>query len=488
MSRNHNGSLNVMRKYFSFRRIALLLIVLCFAFIWSTDAPDGLSLQGWHMLNLFITTIVAIMLNVYPIGITALIAVTFAIIAKLMTVDAALSGFGSPVVWLVVMAFFISRSLIKTGLGARMSYYMITKFGKTGLGLSYSLVSTELLLAPAIPSASARAGGVILPIVRSLIREYLGKNYEDLSPNDKKENKICNYFILLCFHANVITSAMFLTAMAANPLIVKLASGYKIHISWGTWALGAIVPGLINLLVLPILLTFLCNPKISHGTAVIAKATQSLLNMGKIKKNEGFTFMIFVFLICMWALDRFIGIDSTTVAITGFLVLFLGGVLSWDDIMNEKGAWESLIWFSILMTLAGALYQMGVAEWFTSKVSGSLSGNHPYKAVIILALIFFFAHYFFASITVHSTVMYTTFLGLFLQLGVVALPAAMALAYLSVLSASLTHYGISSAPIFFGTGYVSVPTWWRISLIVGITNLLIWVVVGRFWWKILGWF
>jgi DASS family divalent anion:Na+ symporter len=65
--------------------------------------------------------------------------------------------------------------------------------------------------------------------------------------------------------------------------------------------------------------------------------------------------------------------------------------------------------------------------------------------------------------------------------------AVLLLAYFSNLAASLTHYGTSSAPIYFGSGYVSQKTWWRLGLTVSLPNLLIWAGVGLLWWKLLGW-
>ena len=73
-----------------------------------------------------------------------------------------------PCRWLIAIAFWLSGGFIKSGLGNRVAYYIVSIFGKTTLGLAYSLVFAEALLAPAIPSVAARAGGIFFPLVKAL--------------------------------------------------------------------------------------------------------------------------------------------------------------------------------------------------------------------------------------------------------------------------------------------------------------------------------
>lgn len=68
--------------------------------------------------------------------------------------------------WLIAIAFWLSGGFIKSGLGSRIAYSIVSLFGKTTLGLTYSLVFAEALLAPAIPSVAARAGGIFFPLAK----------------------------------------------------------------------------------------------------------------------------------------------------------------------------------------------------------------------------------------------------------------------------------------------------------------------------------
>lgn len=52
-------------------------------------------------------------------------------------------------------------------------------FGKTTLGLTYSLVLGEAVLSPAIPSVAARAGGIFFPLAKVRVcgcSKWLGRN------------------------------------------------------------------------------------------------------------------------------------------------------------------------------------------------------------------------------------------------------------------------------------------------------------------------
>ncbi|MDN6387427.1 MAG: anion permease, partial [Corynebacterium sp.] len=109
-----------------------------------------------------------------------------------------------------------------------------------------------------------------------------------------------------------------------------------------------------------------------------------------------------------------------------------------------------------------------------------------YKRQVLLIVIYFFAHYFFASATAHISAMYIAFLGAALSLGAPPLLAALILGYCSNLFQSLTHYAGGASPTFFGTKYNTVAQWWRVGLIAGVVSLAIWIVVGGAWMNLVG--
>lgn len=229
--------------------------------LWHYCQPAALSPQGWHLFVVFVCTIVAIVLKPLPMGAVTLLSATFLVFTKTLPLTSVLKGFAYDQIWLIVFACFLARGFIKTGLGKRLAFAFVSFFGGNPLGLGYGLLLSSFAIAPLIPSATARTGGILLPILKSLA-QVMG--HEPGVPG--KGKKIAEYLTMVVFHASVVTSAMFITGNAGNPIAVKFAHDLSIPITWGNWALAALVPGIITLALLPPLLHFLSpctvdNPK-----------------------------------------------------------------------------------------------------------------------------------------------------------------------------------------------------------------------------------
>jgi DASS family divalent anion:Na+ symporter len=437
--------------------------------------------KGLHLFAIFVTTILGIILKALPMGAVAMIGIAVTALTGTLGIADSMSGFSDVVIWLIVLAFFISRGFIKTGLGARIAYSFMALLGKRTLGLSYGLAATDLVLAPAIPSNTARGGGIVMPIMASLARAY-GSN-----PGDASARKMGSFLTLTAYQVNCITSAMFLTAMAANPLAQKLAGDLKVNLTWGSWALAALVPGLVALLVVPFLIYWLHRPEITETPEAVGMAKAKLRDLGPIKRQEWAMLGVFVMLLVLWIFAKQLGdLNPTTSALAGLAVLLLTGVLNWDDIKAETGAWDTLVWFAALVMMASFLNKLGMVPWFSRTMGGMVAGKGWIAAFLVLALVYFYSHYFFASNTAHVASMYAAFLGVSIAAGAPPVLAALVLAFFSNLFAGMTHYGTGPAPVLFGTGYVEIGTWWRLGLLVSLVNIVIWVGVGGLWWKVLG--
>lgn len=249
--------------------------------LWLVPAPAGVPRNAWQLLAIFLATIVGIITQPLPLGAVALMGLGASVLTKTLTFSAAFSAFGDPIPWLIALAFFFARGFIKTGLGNRVAYQFVSLFGSSSLGLGYSLVFSEALLAPAIPSVSARAGGIFLPLVKSL-SEACGSR-----AGDGTERRLGAWLMLTCFQTSAISSSMFLTAMAANPLSANLTyNTIKQTIGWTDWAVAAIVPGLVSLVVVPLLLYIIYPPTVKSSPDAPKLAREKLEKMGPMTKNE----------------------------------------------------------------------------------------------------------------------------------------------------------------------------------------------------------
>src|SRR5690554_5814476 len=312
------------------RPIQAMIAIAIGLTIWLLPQPETVSDQGWLMLAMFIGTIAAIIGKAMPIGALSIVAIALVALTGVTSdkpgtaISDALGSFTSPLIWLIAIAIMISRGLIKTGPGARIGYYFIALFGKRTLGIGYALALSELTIAPVTPSNTARGGGIIHPIMQSIARSF------DSTPEHNSTGKIGKYLALVNYHANPITSAMFITATAPNPLTVKLiaeATGAAITLSWTTWALAMLLPGLVALALMPLVLYVFYPPEIKVTPDATTFAKARLAALGSVSRNEKLTLGVFMTLLLLWA-DipmRLFGpafqLDPTTTAFIGLAIL-----------------------------------------------------------------------------------------------------------------------------------------------------------------------
>ena len=250
------------------------------------------------------------------------------------------------------------------------------------------------------------------------------------------------------------------------------------------WSM-VILPALLSLLVVPWLLYWVFPPEIKHTPAASEFASKELKLMGPMKWSERLMLMVFGLVAILWITTKLHGIDYAVVAMLGISVLLVTGVLDWEDLISEKAAWAVFIWYGGLIRMAEALGQTGLTKQFAEAAAGLTTGWKWWLALASLLLIYFYAHYVFASITAHVTAMFVPFLIVILAAGTPVHLAVLSLAYFSNLGASLTHYGTTPAPIYFGAGYTTQRTWWTLGLITSVVTILIWSVIGFAWWKVL---
>jgi len=275
--------------------------------------------------------------------------------------------------------------------------------------------------------------------------------------------------------------------MAANPLAAEFTKTITgIEIQWTTWALGAFLPGILSLSLIPYFIYKLFPPEIKESPESKIIAQEELQKMGKMKKSEKIMFTIFLLVLLLWITSTFLKIHVTTIALVGVGLMLITGVLDWSDVLSEKGAWDALIWFGSLIAMASGLAKLGIIGWYSDTISNYL-GNFPMIfALILLLLIYFYSHYGFASMTAHITALFTPFLVVAISVGAPPLLAALALAYFSNLHSSITHYATGPAPIYFNAGYVELTTWWKIGFLISIINITIWIGIGFPYWKLCG--
>lgn len=441
---------------------------------------EGFEPRAWGLLSVFAATIAGLIAQPLPAGAVVLMGVTAASLCGLVSVQEALAGFGNATVWLIVAAFLFARGFVQTRLGERIAYWLISLFGGSALRLAYALAGADLAMAPFTASNTARAGGVIFPIAWSISRA-LG------SEPGPTADRLGAFLMKAVYQSDLVVSAMFLTSMAANPLVAELAwQGSGVTVTWGQWALAASVPGIVGLLVVPYVVYRLCRPEIRTTETARNLARERLVLMGPLSRDERWMLAVFGLVLGLWVSTPWHGISSTTVAYLGIIGLLALGILQWRDILEERGAWDALIWFGGLVMLADRLNAAGLLKAFADFTASYLTGWTWLAALVALILVYVYSHYAFASLTAHVTAMFPAFFALAVAQGAPPILAALVLGFFGNLNAAMTHYGTGPAPVFFGAGYMSQKRWWTIGFLLSLIHLTIWLGVGFAWWKVIG--
>ena len=459
-------------------RVAVMAAIVAIA--WFGGTPEGLKPQVWQLFGIYLATIVGLVLKPFPVPITVLLGVATSSILLSNTKDV-LTGYSNTALWLIFAAFALSVAFGKTGLGHRIAYHLVRLFGSTTLRLGYVTAFLDLILSPATPSNTARAAGIVYPINLS-IAEAVG------SYPGETAKKAGAYLLQNGYFATKVTSFLFATAMAPNYLaldfITKLTG---VSLNWAQWAAAMFVPGFIMLMLIPLIGYMYERPSVKDiDNKKIA--ADGLAELGPMKASEKGLIVIALLAITGWILPTFdIKIDATAVAIVAMIATFVCGIISWDDLLKTKAAWNTLIWFGGILGLSSALTKGKFFEWLAKYLEAHMNfGLDPFMMLILISIISVVVRYFFASGTAYISAMLPVFLIVGINAGIDPTLLAFIMIGTNAYGGSVTHYGAAPGPIIFSAGYNNVKDWWTVGLISAVVCLVLNYVIGIPWWKITG--
>ena len=485
------------------KAIHYLILIAIIATTYVFPAPEGLTNIGWHLAGIYIATIIAIILKAFPLPVILLAGVSLASIAigvapgeqwfdseAQKAVDVVLkekdvlNGYKSSTTWLVFAAFAMSTAFVTTGLGKRIAYLMIRAFGGTTLRLGYVNACLDLLISPAMPSVTARAGGIIFPIMNS-VAVSLG------SEPDTSPRKAGRYLLLNTYMVVKTTGYFFITAMAPNMLAMELigkvyGSSHPFLLSWPQWFYAASVPGLICLFLTPLVVYFLCPPELKQlDNKAIAK--KGLEELGPMTVREKTLLGLFVVAVLAWIFSDQLHVSSSTIAISVMALLVILAVINWEDLLKNKGAWNTFIWYGGILGLSSVLDKAHFFTWLseTLKQVMNFGEGHATVATIAILTVSVGVRYLFASGGAYVAAMVPVFSAVGMAAGASPTLLALGLLFSNSYGGALTHYGSGPAPVIFGAGYHDTKSWWIVGAVVGFGSLLIHVTVGFAWWQAL---
>ncbi|STE53097.1 Inner membrane protein ybhI [Edwardsiella tarda] len=469
----------------SFKWKKLLGISAITTIFYVLPPPGGLSINGYHLSLLFVATIAAIVLNVMPTGAIAILSIAvYCVTLPVEKIGSAaikteLHNFSNSLIWLIVIAFMIAKAFTKTGLGERVSLILLKKFGTSSLKIAYCIGLADYILAPATPSNTARFA-ITSPIANGLAKT--------IAPEDKK---LGEFLISNASAMNDASAVGFSTGFAGNLALVGIASTLLgIHLTFLEWTYYLLPPSIALFIIIPFILYYFISPNTKKTPDAPKFAKARLCELGKITLPEILLSIVFLLLVVMWIVGPLLNLDATSAAFIGLSVMLMLGVLSWNDVKSESSAWDTLIWFSVLMGMADNLRKLGVVKWLGDGISSLLanvmSGASPVLFLLVLMLFFLITSYLFASGTAKIVALGGVMIGSLLSLHVHPIIAVLSIAGIMNIGCNLTTYSHARNPIALGYGYHSPSRWMVNGLIIGLSGFIIFMTSGLIWWSILG--
>lgn len=467
------------------QKLAILVIIPVIIFCLPT--PEGLPLIAWRLFGLYLATIVGLILKPYgePVILLTAVAASSIVIgntegaSSLVKVSQTLAGYQSGTTWLIFTAFTLSSAFVITGLGKRIAYHLIGYMGSTTLRLGYVTMFLDLLLSPATPSNTARAGGIVFPIINS-VSLALG------SEADTSPKKAGRYLLLNVYMVVKTTSYIFLTAMAPNALALSLMApilGFELN--WINWFLAASVPGLLCLVLIPFICYLISPPELKQVDNK-AIAQKGLAELGPMSFREKALAVLFVIALFGWIFASALNVNATTIALTVMVLCIMLSIVSWDDIRKNKAGWDTLIWYGGIIGMSGILDKAGFFKWLAKVLSNVLNfGDHGTIAMFAILAVSVAVRYLFASGGAYVAAMVPVFATVGKVTGAPAELLTLGLLFSNSYGGSVTHYGGGPGPITFGAGYNDIKSWWTAGAIIAFGSLIIHCTVGMAWWKFL---
>ena len=444
------------------------------AAIWWTTPPEGLTLQAWRLFAVFAGAIFAVVVEALPILTASVLAAAMAVLTRLLPASDAYAGFGNGTILLIVVAFLVADAVVTCGLGTRAGHLIVSRFGKSTLGLSYSIFALDALIAPAFPSNTARSG-VLYPLASSLA------SAAGAAP-DRPDRRRLGAFLMFSGAVSLsVSSALWLTAMAANPLGTEIARGSGVEIGFGRWLIASSVPTLCAMLVLPLLLYRVIDPEVKATPDAPAAARRALAALGPMSRHEWTVLLVFVGMVALWASAATFDLDSTAIAFLGLGVLLATGVITLKDIAKQGDVLATFIWFAVLFTLSSQLNELGFMGFLGRQLAGALSGLASPTAGLVLVAAYILLHYLFVSQTAHLLALFGVFLGVGVKLGVNPSVLAFQLLFATNYFTVITPQGSSANLLFAGSGYLSQGDLYRLGAITTAASAAIYFVIGTAW-------
>jgi anion transporter len=489
---------NKLQKKFSFetwgKKYGLVIALALGVLIWLLPTPAGMTLTQHKLLTLFAVAVVLWITLAVNFAASAFFVVsvlyfwignpTGLMKGGRLVRDAnfAVSGYGSPALYLLITGFVIAIAMTNSGVARRTALLMMKALGRTPRGAVGASMMANLVLAPLTPSNTARTAAM-LPIIQGI-----GEAYK-IVPG--KSNFGRALALSQAFTGN-ITGSAFLTGTIPNPIAIGMmltaVGATSAKLTWGYWTLAALPTNLLVLLFTGWLCLKMFPPEMKEIPGGMDYITNELATMGKMSTREKKAVLWFIVALAFWSTDFYHGFNSTMVAFAASTMIFAPkiGVLEWKE-AEKLIPWEMFMYFGGVITLSDVLTKTKAFEWIIRAALNGLGVQTlPLIPLVILLMGFtIFSHAIWSTTTAMAGVMIPIYIGIAqtLHLDIIGftLPMAILMAY-----ALFFPFNTMGNIIIFGAGYYSVENQLKSSIIIGLGSWILWAITALTWWRFIG--
>jgi len=442
--------------------------------IWLTPVPAGLTAPAWHLFAIFVASIAAVLVGAFPLLTSTMLAVAAVVLTDTIPAAKAFGGFANPSVLLVVIAFLVAQAVVKSGLGRRISLFMVGRFGGSSLGLAYSIVLTDAAIAPAFPSNTAR-GGVLFPIVLSVAQGSGSR------PDDPEGRRLGAYLMFCAMASLAVSSALWMTATSANPIGLQVVKEFGLEIGFGKWLLVACVPALAAILALPLVVARIYPPRVGRTPEAPLAARKALSELGPLARDEWITAVVFLVMVGGWIFADALKLNVTSIAFAGLGVLLMMRVLTLADIATQGDTLSTFLWLAVLFALSGQLNELGFMGYAGQLLAAQIGGLSWPVTYVLLIVIYVAIHYMFVSQSSQVLALLGVFLDVGIRGGVPAPLMAFALLFASSYFSVITPQAGSQNVIFVGAGYLTQRELYLLGLLMTMFFMAVFLTIGTAW-------
>jgi DASS family divalent anion:Na+ symporter len=459
--------------------------VICFGvagavglIVWLMPTPIGLTPMGQKSLAVFLAALLLLILRpthtaICMIGVLAVAAFAGIEAPGRTTVQLVFSGFSVPAFWLITTAFIIGIAVSHTGLGERIAYKLISKFGKSSLRTGYALTLSNYAVSPVTPAIVARGAGIFLPISRGICAARGWKP------------RYSRYIMLTSAMATHTSGGAFMTAAASGPIIAALASGILgVEISWLLWFMAALPATLTLLLLQPWIIHKLYPPESNLRSAPNAEkiARRRLAEIGPLSTQEKILLVVFAVVVGLWAAQLIHGINAALVGLLGVTILMFTAVIKLEDLTTIN--FNILLTLGFFLSLVAMAGGNGVFVWLAGGMTSVLGPLSPMIFLVLAAVILCYFHLPFVAVSsmalVFAPVIFTVALGMnvsFVGVGLLS----------GIIIGMCAHFAVAHINniAYYDTGTFGTREVLKVGLILSTLGMLL-VILFLPYWSLLG--